>query len=280
MKVFSILKPSTYLKASNPHPKEDYFLISKKYPIFVVADGVTLNFDNDKDYPQNSKAEEASKTFCESVIAEAEKRYKKFAEKDLEEIFEIGNNAVFKYNVSQGLTKNTINYWDVDLYSATTSFFLIKGKKAYWWSLCDSGVLLCDKNGEKLFTSPNGWEIFKKNISKDWENMPEKEKIITMHKSFRNAVDKKGNPTGYGVADGEEEAKLYLNVGTLNIYNGDMVFLYTDGFEDYFIFTDFLDVFLSWQENMQSRLEAFIGEKSSQDQSKFGREKTLIVISV
>ena len=85
MKVFSILKPAF----ANTHAQEDYFIISKKYPIFVVADGVTLNFDKVSDYPKISGAGEVAKIFCETVILAAEEKYEDFKEENFKEIFKL-----------------------------------------------------------------------------------------------------------------------------------------------------------------------------------------------
>jgi serine/threonine protein phosphatase PrpC len=287
VKIFSILQPALV----KTHPQEDYFVMSKKYPIFVVADGVSLNFDNKKDYPKHSGAGEAAKIFCETVLAEAEKKFENFEEKDLKEIFEVGSKAVLEYNDSRGRTKDTINYFDIDLFSATTSFLLIKnlprgkaGNKAFWWSLCDAGVILCDKEGKQKFISPNGWI----NFPKDWnEKRSDKEKIIIRHRDYRNAVGVNGKLTGYGVVDGEKSAKLYLNTGAMEINAGDLIFVYTDGFENYFELPGFIDIFKSWPaslrdepEDLQSRLEALILEKSKTEPKKYGAEKTLLAISI
>lgn len=49
-----------YLSDSYQHPQEDYLIASETPPIFVVSDGVTLNFkklvENDKKYPNPSPA--------------------------------------------------------------------------------------------------------------------------------------------------------------------------------------------------------------------------------
>ena len=274
MKIFSLLKSDVSL---NPHPKEDYFVISKKHPIFVVADGVSLDFDNENDYPKHSGAGKAAKIFCEVVMSEAEKKCENFKEKNLEEIFELGNKAVLEYNISQGRTEDTINYFDFDLFSATTSFVLIKNNKAYWWSLCDSGAAVFDKNGKKMFNSPGGWI----NFPKDWsEKRGEKEKIIERHRDYRNAIGKTGKLIGYGVADGEESAKYYLNKGVLDISAGDIAFVYTDGFENYFGLEEFVNLFKLWPKNVKNQLEKIIFEKSKTDPGKYGREKTIIAISI
>lgn len=275
MKTFSIYKQGSN---QNPHPKEDYFLISKKYPIFVVADGVSLNFELGQEYSKKSGAGEASKIFCDVVITEAYKRYENFEEKDLEEIFELGNKAVLEYNVSQKRIgpesgHPTINYFDIDLFSATTAFLLIKEGKAYWWTLCDAGLRAFGANGQK-FLSPGGWV----NFPKIWdEGKDEKEKIIIRHRDYRNVV-KNGKLAGYGVVTGEKNAVKYLNKGVIK--DCDTFLLYTDGFENYFAFEEFMNIFKAWPQDMKKQIENFVAEKSKVDPGKYGREKTLIAVSI
>ena len=271
MKLFSIYDKSSFL---NDRPQEDYFVISKKYPIFVVADGVSLDF-YDK-YPNQSGAGEVAKIFCDIIVSEAEKLYDNFKEKNLEKIFEIGNEAISRYNIANGRTKKTINYYDIDLFSTTTSFALVKDSKLYWWSLCDSGVKLFNAKGKNTFSSPNGWISFPKNWD---EKVGGKEKIISRHRDYRNIIDKNGKLVGYGVANGEKNAQLYLNRGVVDISNNNLLFLYTDGFENYFGQKEFINIFKLWSDDIENRLNLIISEKSKEDYKKYGREKTLIAVS-
>lgn len=280
MKIFSILKPGSVL---NPHPQEDFFVISKKYPIFVVADGVSLKSDSN-DYPKASGAGEAAKILCDTLMAEAKKRYENFSTKDLAEIFEIGNTAVKKYNNKCGRTgpesgHPTINYFDFDLFSATTAFLLLREGKAFWFSLCDSGVAVFDKNGKQLLFPPDGWEICRKNLPENWNKLNKKDRIIIRHKNYRNAVNIAGEPIGYGVANGEENAKLYLKTGEFDLNGGDVALVYTDGFENYFELPEFVKLFSTWPKDLKKQLEDLIDKKSAEDHSKYGREKTLIAIA-
>lgn len=271
MKVFSLLKPDSSIIV---HPQEDYLLISKKYPIFIVADGVSLKFNEGVKYPEESGAAKVAEIFCSSVISEAEKAYDMWEKKDIRDIFNIANKKVLEYNNAQGRTKDTINYWDFDLFCATTSFLLIKDSKAYWWSLCDSGVIIF-RNGANIFKSPDGWM----NFPKDWFEVKfDRKKISGRHKNFRNVISD-SKLAGYGVVNGEENAVAYLNYGVLDIKNDDVIFLYTDGFESYFSLEEFNSLFKLWPEDMREKLEKLISEKSKIDYKKYGAEKTIVVIS-
>jgi serine/threonine protein phosphatase PrpC len=52
----------------NRKPNEDYFLISKKYPIFAVADGVTRGIFEDKRYAYPAGAHAAAEIFCFTAV--------------------------------------------------------------------------------------------------------------------------------------------------------------------------------------------------------------------
>jgi len=277
MKTFFTTK-QPFLKAT--HPQEDFLFFSNRYPIFVVADGVTLNPGKGKRYPKKSGAFEAAKIFCQAVVSETEKRYENFKEKDLLEIFRAGNSDVRQYNISQGRTKRTINYFDVDLFSTTASFALIKNKKVYWFSLCDAAVAHFNKRGKRLFTSAGCWDICRGYLPKNWQEFSEKEKLIALHKNYRNKISQSGQLIGYGVINGEESAEFYLNKGVLKIKIGDLLFLYTDGFENYFKLKKFVELFKLWPENIDRELNKLIAKKSKQNLRKFGAEKTLIAIAI
>jgi len=86
------------LPASFCNVREDYFTKSKKFPIFTVADGVTLIVEPGKEYPNPSGAGRAAKIFCQCAVKNLEKIYCDFEKKNLQEIFEKANREVEKYN--------------------------------------------------------------------------------------------------------------------------------------------------------------------------------------
>ena len=264
----------------NSNPKEDFCWFSSEVPIFCVADGVTLNFDGEGEYPKESAVGEAAKIFCQTAVREGERRYDKFSESDILEIFLVANDAVRQYNLSCGLKKDTINFWDKDFFSVTTAFALVKNSKIYWWSLCDSAFALLDSRGTRRFLSPDGWKIFKKNIPQGWEQLSKKEKTIMLHRDFRNSTNPNGELCGYGVANGEESAALYLERGIKGVRPGDKFLIFTDGFENYIGFKEFLEIFREWPNNLQNKLEDIVAIKSKEDSAKFGSEKTLIAVSI
>jgi serine/threonine protein phosphatase PrpC len=261
------------------HPQEDYFEISKKFSIFAVADGVTLEYSGGK-YPNPSGAGEVAKIFCESVIKEAEKLYSKFVVSDIKKVFSKANFDVEKYNIKQGRVKNKINYWDFDLFAATAAFVIIKNDYVYWASMCDSSVTHFNKSGKLKFSSPECWQDLRKNLPANWDEIPECERRKEIRKTYRNGIDKKCNLIGYGVVTGEEIAEKYLNFGKFPIESGDIVVVLTDGFENYIKLPEFIDMFKKWPEDLKKQVESFTAKKSLDNPKKFGHERTLIAVKI
>jgi hypothetical protein len=247
------------------HPREDYHLISNKYPIYVVADGVTLKRDTQGNYPVPSGAFELAKKFCGAVIEEAEKRYSGFTVQDLKEVFNAGNKVAREFNESQGRTKDTVDYREFDLFAVTTAFVLIKDMKMYWWSLGDSGITICDKKGEHVFQSPEAW--------------PTEVEQIAATGNAELTDTENGDRGGYGVVTGENAASVYLNDGSMEFKENSTVFIYTDGYEDYIRIPEFISRFLVWDSDLESQVRKSEIEKNTEN-IKYGRERTLIVVKI
>lgn len=261
------------------HPREDYFKISEKFPIFAVADGVTLEYSGGK-YPNPSGAGEVAKIFCEAVIKETEKSYSRFAVSDIKKVFIKANFAVGKYNCSQGRIKKKLNYLDFDLFAATAAFVVIKNNCVYWASMCDSSVIHFNKSGKLKFYSPDCWPNLRKNLPAGWAEIPENERIKIIRKVYRNGIDGKGNLIGYGVVTGEKIAEKYLNCGKFAVEAGDMIAVLSDGFENYMKLPEFIDMFKKWQNGLGNQVKRFTAKKSLSDPKNFGHERTLIVVKI
>lgn len=292
MRTYSILRPISgkiledkakksglEFSQKNRRPQEDYVRISKKYPIFIVADGVTLALDKNGNYPNPSGAGKLAEIFCKVIISEAEKKYKRFEEKDLKEIFKAGNRAAYLFNSSKGRKKQTINYWDFDFFAATTAFALIKENKAYWSSLCDSGIVLFDKNGNQIFQSPPCWIQRKKYVPSNWEKIDDAERTKMRHRFYRNKINKKGELIGYGVVTGEKEAEKYLNTGVLDLNKESLILAHTDGFYNYLKLNEFIKLFLGEKFNSKN-IKSFIIAKEKESPTEYGLEKSLIAVNL
>jgi len=292
LKVFKILEPAgkefleIVLKDKNldwkkfidyVHLQEDCLLQSQKHPIFSVADGVTLEFGKDGIYPIPSGASEVAHIFCEKIIEEAEKRFGGFSKKDIKAIFDKANKAVGEHNLKNGRTKEKINFWDFDLFAATAAFIVIKNDKVFWASICDSFVAHFDKEGKFKFKSPECWALMKKQ-PRSKNAMSEHEKKIMTRKVYRNGIDEKGNLTGYGVVTGEKSAAKYLNSGVIKLMPGDIIALFSDGFEEYLKLPEFVSLFKKWPADLEDKVKEFTAERSKKEPQKFGHERSLIMV--
>jgi len=258
MKYFSIIKPTSeklvqefaekrnlleYVKKNYSYPQEDYLITSDIPPVFVVSDGVTLNFgklvEDNLPYPNPSPAGEVSKIFCEAVIKSVKEKYDKFSETDIKNVFKEANSEVATYNTKIG--KSDISGNKTGFYSATGSFAVIRDNKAYWTSICDSFVAHFDKNMNVKFMST-------------------------------------GVCTPYAVINGEEQMAEYLENGIFDLEKGDSVFVFTDGFEQYVKNPDFQKLFLEEDENIKERIAQFSEKMNLEDPEKYGHERSLISI--
>lgn len=232
-----------YLPETYQHPQEDFLITSDVPPIFVVSDGVTLNFmkfvENNMNYPNPSPAGDVAKIFCEAVVERAKEKYGEFNEKDIVDVFKYANNEVRKYNGRVG--KNDISGNPTGYYSATGSFVIIKDNKAYWASICDSFIAHFDKE---------------------------------MNLKFMTS----GLCKPYAVINGEQRMVNYLEKGILDLEKDDRIFIFTDGFEYYMQNYDFINLFKDWDENLKQRITEFSEKANLEDSEKYGHERSLVAI--
>lgn len=298
MNKFSIIEPPTkeFIKIalqryglnseeikSESHPQEDFLLVSEKYPIFVVADGVTLIqfIIEKKEYPNPSPAGDIARVFCNELMKATEARYESFKDSDIKEVFKIANKAVGQYNRERGRTKETVDYWGNDFYAATAAFVVIKDNAVYWGSICDSFITHFSTNSTMLFISPDcnvKAEAEAPKFIGDKNDTKAKSKYIWSTK--RNGIDDAGKLIGYGVVTGEEATNRYLNFGSFEAKKDNLIAIFTDGFENYVRLPEFISLFTKWPDDIELRLKEFTATKAKDNPDKFGRERSLIIISI
>jgi len=275
--------PEDFKKFSHhKHSGEDFLSISKKYPIFAVGDGVTLiqYLLEKKEYPNPSPAGEVAKIFCDSVIREAECRYKNFSENNTLEVFEYANGTVRKYNEKNGRTNDSVDYWWNDFYASTGAFVVIKENWVYWASICDSYVLHFDGNGMCKFKSPE-CNSFEEAAAPQYDralNDPIAKAQYTWRYK-RNGINAERKKVGYGVITGELNANLYLAKGGFKVESGDLILVITDGFEKYIEIPEFISI-LNKSNFSEEEFVKFTAGKVEEDPNKFGHERTIIAIRI
>lgn len=258
MKYLSIIEPATkeaikefadkrnlakYFSEDYVHPQEDYLLASSTLPIFVVADGVTLNFkkliEDQKAYLNPSPAGEVAKIFCEAVQDITPNKYASLSQESIKEIFKEANKAVGDYNNKVG--KSDISGNITGFYSATGSFVVIKDNKGYWSAICDAFFAHFDKEMNLKFMST-------------------------------------GLCSPYAVINGEERMTDHIESGVAELEAGDRIFVFTDGFEHYIKNQDFTDLFKNWTDDLQNRITGFSQRMNLKDPEKYGHERSVIAI--
>lgn len=124
---------ANYLPKNYQHPQEDYLIALDSPPVFVVSDGVTLDFkklvESNTKYPNPSPAGKVAKIFCEAVTRSVRGKYDEFDIKKIKEVFKEANNEVNQYN--QKIGKSDISGNITGFYAATGAFVVIKNNKAY-----------------------------------------------------------------------------------------------------------------------------------------------------
>ena len=234
---------TAYLAQNYHHPQEDFLIASDMPPVFVVADGVTLNFakliENNQKYPKPSPAGDVARIFCEAVHKRAKEIYETLKDDDVIDIFNYANKEVANYN--QKIGKSDISGNLTGFYSATGAFTIFKDNKAFWASICDSFIAHFDKE---------------------------------MNLKFMTS----GLCKPYAVINGEERMADHLERGILNLEESDRTFIFTDGFEYYMQNRDFISLFKEWDDTLKERITEFSREANLKDPEKYGHERSLIAV--
>ena len=264
-------------------PQEDYLLISNRYPIFVVADGVTLiqNLIEKRPYPNPSPAGDVTRIFCEAMVAELEFRYQSVTESDLREAFRAANAAVGAYNNTHGRTRASVDYWNCDYVAATAAFAVIKEASVYWGSICDSYVMCFAEDSTLQFKSPNCHDLTEvKPAAFEADEKDPKARAQYVWRTKRNALNASGARVGYGVVTGEHEANRYLSTGSFSAHPGDVITVCTDGFEDHLKRPEFTRLLGSWPDDLEQQVREQAARLQEQDPETFGHERTLIAVKI
>ena len=243
----------------------------------IVADGITRdpigisdfsNFTKKEfleKYPRPSGAELAAKEVCSTFsnangllvdrLIEANKSVKRLNEKNIPEC----------------------DYLENDYYGAVASCVCIEGNILKYAYICDCGVIVYDKNGNVKFKTEDDKELYSdpyiNKIGISW-NLPEARKIVRSEyrNNSNNIID--GKCVSYGALTGEENAVSFIKSGQLELEDGDIIIVYSDGFSYYLTENGFINNIISFNKD---NFEKYVEEKAKEDCGKYGKEKTLII---
>lgn len=257
------------------YPPEDSLKRSNKFLIFSVADGATLEPKKGKKYPNPSSAYITADKLVKTLVKEGEKNYYTFNTSSVKKLFQLGNKEVKKINRKYKRLKNKINYLDFDLFACTSALAVIKDRKLYWATIADSFVAIFNKNGKEKFISPDGWRFMQ--YPKNFEFLAWQEQRIYIRKNLRNGF-KNNKKIGYGVITGEEKAIKYLDYGKEKLKEGDIIFIGTDGYENYIKLKKFISLFIKWDKDLMKKVNWLEKELILKNPDKYGHERTMFVI--
>ena len=274
---------SFFLQNIKGKPNEDFYLVSKKYPIFAVTDGVSRTKNLDGSYPKIPGARLAAKEFCKITIDSLEKDFDKADLKTFQKTFNIVNKAIFNLNEKYGINKK-LDYLVQDYFCTCGVAAFIKRNILYYSYIGDCGIRIYNQNDFLKFISLNDVDPLE-----EWRDnkkfKSEKECWILWRKFLRNRPD--APYLTYGIFTGEKEAENYYHLGKVKIGKGDLVFLHSDGFLCFIKKTKFRNLFRSFKnEKLKEKVEVFVKKEIKANHSNkeifklIDDDKTLISILI
>ena len=262
-------------------PNEDFYLVSKILPIFVIADGVTQShFREGKykgEYAFPAGARVAAQIFCYGILEFLEKNLPKENrnfENLIETAFDLANKKIKEFNISEGIDKR-LNYFEYDWFDTVGIVGFIIGKTLYFGYVGDCGLAIFDKNNKLKFQTKDQValaERFAREKYRNWGKLSFFKKTIILRKEIRNRPDGKG----FGSFTGQESVKKYYQIGKKNFEKGDLVLFYSDGFLNYLKFPKFIEILRNQD---KKELDKFTFKKARKNYKKYGTDRTLIAIN-
>lgn len=269
---------SNIRKPSDIFPIEDQYYASENEAI--VADGITRDPIGISDfstcsqseffekYPNPSGAELAAKDICETFST---------ATGSLIERLIRCNDSIRNLNNQYILN---CDYLENDYYGAVASCISIKNTILDYAYICDCGVIIYDLFGNIKFQTEDDKELYSdpfiNKIGIPW-NLPEARIIV--RRDYRNNPDNvfDGKCISYGAITGENNAINFIKSGQVQLSNGDIVLVYSDGFNKFLHDKEFILHILNFNKN---DFESYVNLKSQNDYDQYGKEKTLVVFKI
>lgn len=214
---------------------EDSFLASRRFPIYAVADGVTMPALHELLVPSESKL--AADKFCKKSIEFLEKHFKALSPKTIKSAYECAGMEMKKLNAGR---RHKL--------SATAALAAVKNGEIFGSRVCDCGFAVIRKGGI-LFKTPEFWSHLKSTGKKR-----------------------------YGTINGDAISLKYIDMYRLKYKSGDILALFTDGFENHFENREFVYLFADKHfENIKNKIKKFDAKLVNRGAEKFGHERTLLV---
>lgn len=216
----SVRNTKSDLNGNKTLPNEDYVICDSHNNIYIVLDGITrpkVEYTGDG----KSIAYDLSKLFADTIHKYIQSNLiycKDFKDAKiiLNEGFKLANEEVRLL-----LEKRKEEWEGREIPGAVGIVGFIINHSLYYGSLGDCMGILVRGEQKHIFSAKqttSAFDYLKKENSRE-----------LLYKKF---VNKKDNPYGYGVIDGDPEALEYFNISYINLDRADTIYLVSDGISD------------------------------------------------
>lgn len=256
-------------------PMEDQFYASENEAI--VADGITRDPIGISDlsacpfqkilelYPRPSGAELAAKVICDTFSKTSGSLTERLI-KCNEDVWQLNKKCIKK-----------CDYLENDYYGAVASCISIKNNILNYAYICDCGIIVYDRLGNIKFQTEDDKELYSDpyidKIGISW-NLPEARVIV--RRDYRNNLNniQDNKCVSYGAITGEKSAIEFIRTGHIELSDGDIIVVYSDGFTKFLHDSDFIEQILHFEKN---KFERYVETKAQLDYEKYGKEKTIVL---
>ncbi|MFA6227007.1 MAG: hypothetical protein WC631_00765 [Candidatus Paceibacterota bacterium] len=225
---------------------EDAYLLSNKFPIYSIADGITMTKDGKPDYEDKTAPTPpriVANIFCDKSIKYLEKAYPNISSTDIISTFNFALDNIKKY-----YRGNSVKHE----FGTTAAVVVKKRNTIIGGRFIDSGFALI-RNKEIVFKTPE---------FHSWRQI--------------NEPNKKYNYMGL-----LDDLTEFVQVYEMEYKKDDLLILFTDGYEKHFNNEAFINIFKkSNMGEMQSEFERIDDILSKQNQNDYGTERTAVVIKL
>ncbi|MFA5185130.1 MAG: hypothetical protein WC551_01455 [Patescibacteria group bacterium] len=268
-------------------PPEDSILDGKN--VYAVGDGITRDpsYDGDfkkrslekilADYPNPSGARCAADIFCETFVEAGDDCADPT---EIKERFIKANGRIARLN-RKSLKK--VDYLVNDFYGCAAAGAVISEEKLCWGVIADCGVIIYSKTGKLKFQSPNSMTTFERftaegKIKFKWETQEGRRLVRSQYRNNASQMID-GTCASYGALTGEKTAETFMLCGMENIVKGDLILVYSDGFEPTLKHPDFFKTTYNKSINIfEQKLVPFNLKLAQEKYEKFGKERSLLAL--
>ena len=205
-------------------PNEDYLIANNEYNLYIVADGISRKAEEYRTY-RNSIASSVSKLFCEQLEKSVVEKMKREPKKsDIEELLKTAFNEANK-NVQKLLDEDKNYDRSAEKPGCVGVVALIYDYTLYFGVIGDCMGILMRNNHHIVFGEKQTTYVFEK------LGLEQNRKIL-----YEDYVNIPGSDYGYGVVNGNESASEYFKTSHIDLEDGDIIYLVSDGISDYILF--------------------------------------------